>query len=107
MFLSRFDRVIVALDPDALPKTLQIAGKLRSVIPDVRVLRLSDDLKYGNFIGEENYIGSFGDVDDLQKGIEFLWYSGFYQNYNKDRIKAVASLIENESIVIYETRVVE
>lgn len=47
VFLSRFDKVIVALDPDALPKTLQIAGKLRSCIPEVRVLRLSDDLKYG------------------------------------------------------------
>ena len=53
VFLSRFDRVIVALDPDALPKTLQIAGKLRSVIPDVRVLRLSDDLKYGKTVDLE------------------------------------------------------
>lgn len=47
VYLSRFDRVIVALDPDALPKTLQIAGKLRSVVSDVKVLRLADDLKYG------------------------------------------------------------
>jgi len=46
VYLSRFDKVIVALDPDALPKTLHIAGELRSVIPDIRVLRLSDDLKY-------------------------------------------------------------
>jgi len=53
VFLSRFDRVIVALDPDALPKTLQIAGKLRSVIADVRVLRLSDDLKYGKTVDLE------------------------------------------------------
>jgi hypothetical protein len=53
VFLSRFDKVIVALDPDALPKTLQIAGKLRSVIPDVRVLRLSDDLKYGKTVDLE------------------------------------------------------
>ena len=53
VYLSRFDKVIVALDPDALPKTLQIAGKLRSVIPDVRVLRLSDDLKYGKTVDLE------------------------------------------------------
>ena len=53
VFLSRFDKVIVALDPDALPKTLQIAGKLRSVIADVRVLRLSDDLKYGKTVDLE------------------------------------------------------
>lgn len=53
VYLSRFDKVIVALDPDALPKTLQIAGKLRSVVSDVRVLRLSDDLKYGKTVDLE------------------------------------------------------
>jgi hypothetical protein len=53
VYLSRFDKVVVALDPDALPKTLQIAGKLRSVISDVRVLRLSDDLKYGKTVDLE------------------------------------------------------
>ena len=60
MFLSRFDKVIVALDPDALPKTLQIAGKLRSCIPEVRVLRLLDDLKYGK-------------TDDLNELERLIW----------------------------------
>lgn len=53
VYLSRFDKVIVALDPDALPKTLKIAGELRSVVSDVRVLRLSDDLKYGKTVDLE------------------------------------------------------
>jgi len=60
VFLSRFDKVIVALDPDALPKTLQIAGKLRSCISEVRVLRLSDDLKYGK-------------TDDLNELERLIW----------------------------------
>ena len=42
-----FDRAIVALDPDALTKNLQIAKELRGWLADVKVLRLTDDLKYG------------------------------------------------------------
>ena len=42
-----FDRAIVALDPDALTKNLQIAKELRGWLTDVKVLRLTDDLKYG------------------------------------------------------------
>ena len=41
-----FDKVIVALDPDALPKTLQIAKELKGWVKDVKVLKLTDDLKY-------------------------------------------------------------
>jgi hypothetical protein len=45
-YLSQFSSAIVALDPDALPKTLQFAKDLRGYIDDVKVLRLEDDLKY-------------------------------------------------------------
>lgn len=40
------DRIVICLDPDALPKTLKIANQLRKVVPDVKVLRTTDDLKY-------------------------------------------------------------
>ena len=38
----------IALDPDALPKTLQFAKELRGYVKSVKVLRLTDDLKYRN-----------------------------------------------------------
>jgi len=47
-YLSQFSTAIVALDPDALPKTLQFAKELRGLVPNVNVLRLEDDLKYRN-----------------------------------------------------------
>ena len=47
-YLSRFTTVIIALDPDALPKTLQFAKELRGYVNHVKVLRLTDDLKYRN-----------------------------------------------------------
>ena len=46
--LAEYTKLIVALDPDALPKTLGIAQELRSIHSGVSVLRLSDDLKYRN-----------------------------------------------------------
>ena len=45
-YLSQFSTAIVALDPDALPKTLQFASELRGYVNDVKVLRLEDDIKY-------------------------------------------------------------
>lgn len=45
-YLSQFSTAIVALDPDALPKTLQFASELRGYVNDVKVLRLVDDIKY-------------------------------------------------------------
>jgi DNA primase len=45
-FLSQFSTAVIALDPDALPKTLQMAKELRGHVPDVRVLKLNNDLKY-------------------------------------------------------------
>lgn len=47
-YLSQFSTAIIALDPDALPKTLAMAKELRGHVPDVKVLRLEDDLKYNN-----------------------------------------------------------
>jgi len=47
-YLSQFDTIIIALDPDALPKTLQFAKELRGYVNNVKVLRLIDDLKYRN-----------------------------------------------------------
>jgi hypothetical protein len=41
------DAAIIALDPDAMPKTLAFAKELRGYVNDVKVLRLKDDLKYG------------------------------------------------------------
>ena len=53
-YLSRFTTVVIALDPDALPKTLQFAKELRGYVDNVRVLRLTDDLKYRNPTDLEN-----------------------------------------------------
>lgn len=47
-YLTQFSAAIVALDPDALPKTISIAKQLRGHVPDVKVLRLDEDLKYRN-----------------------------------------------------------
>jgi len=47
-YLTQFSTAVVALDPDALTKNLQIAKELRGHVNDVRVLRLTDDLKYRN-----------------------------------------------------------
>lgn len=53
-YLAQFSTAIIALDPDALPKTLAIAKELRGHVNDVRVLRLTDDLKYRNPTDFEN-----------------------------------------------------
>jgi len=47
-YLAQFSTAVIALDPDALPKTLQFAKELRGYVDTVRVLRLNDDLKYRN-----------------------------------------------------------
>ena len=49
-----FDKVVVALDPDALQKTLQIRKELQSWIRTAKVLRLTDDLKYEEDIDINN-----------------------------------------------------
>ena len=47
-YLSQFSTTIIALDPDALPKTLSFAKELRGHVDNVKVLKLKDDLKYLN-----------------------------------------------------------
>ena len=46
--LAEYTKLIVALDPDALSKTLSIAQELRTIHTNISVLRLKDDLKYRN-----------------------------------------------------------
>ena len=45
-FLSQFSTAIIALDPDALPKSFAFAKELRSHVKDVKIIKLHDDLKY-------------------------------------------------------------
>jgi len=61
-FLHRqnFSGIIVALDPDALPKTLGMAKELHNVAENVKVLKLKDDLKYRN-------------LEDIKKLENMLW----------------------------------
>ena len=46
--LQEYSEVIVALDPDAVKKTLEFTRKLRSFLPSkpIRSMKLEDDLKY-------------------------------------------------------------
>ena len=60
-YLAQFSTAVIALDPDALPKTLQMAKELRGHVNDVRVLRLNDDLKYRNPTDMENLNGIITD----------------------------------------------
>ena len=60
-YLSQFSTAVIALDPDALPKTLTMAKELRGYVDDVRVLRLTDDLKYRNPTDFEN-LTNIGDM---------------------------------------------
>jgi len=53
-YLAQFSTAVIALDPDALPKTLQFAKELRGYVNTVKVLRLEDDLKYRNPTDFEN-----------------------------------------------------
>tara|TARA_R100001086_G_C11832289_1_gene256893 strand:+ start:182 stop:949 length:768 start_codon:yes stop_codon:yes gene_type:complete len=53
-YLSQFSTAIIALDPDALKKNLAIAKELRGHVQTVKVLRLTDDLKYRNPVDFEN-----------------------------------------------------
>lgn len=45
-FLSQFSTTIIALDPDAMPKIFAFAKELRGYVKNIKVLRLTDDLKY-------------------------------------------------------------
>jgi len=45
-FLSQFSTAIVALDPDALTKTIKFTMELRSYVNEVVAINLNDDIKY-------------------------------------------------------------
>ena len=47
-YLSQFSTALVALDPDALSKALQISKELKSVVERVKLVMLKDDLKFRN-----------------------------------------------------------
>ena len=53
--------MVVALDPDALPKTIAFSKELRGHVDEVKVLRLTDDLKYQNEVDMKN-LASIGDT---------------------------------------------
>jgi len=53
-YLSQFSTAIIALDPDALPKSIQFVKELRVHVDEVRAMRLMDDLKYRNPTDLEN-----------------------------------------------------
>ena len=60
-YLAQFSTAVVALDPDALSKTLAMAKELRGHVNDVRVLRLKDDIKYRDPTDMENLNGIITD----------------------------------------------
>jgi len=60
-YLSQFSTAIIALDPDALTKSIEFSKELRGHVNDVRVLRLEDDLKYRNPTDMENLHGIITD----------------------------------------------
>ena len=47
-YLAQFSTAVIALDPDAVRKSLAILKELRSVVKNVTALKLHDDLKYRN-----------------------------------------------------------
>tara|TARA_R100000773_G_C4208970_1_gene109035 strand:+ start:96 stop:917 length:822 start_codon:yes stop_codon:yes gene_type:complete len=53
-YLSQFSTAIIALDPDAIPKTLQFFRELTPHVDSVRAMKLIDDLKYRNPTDLEN-----------------------------------------------------
>lgn len=57
---QEYECIVVALDPDALPKTISMSKELRNVAENVRVLKLKDDLKYRN-------------LEDIYKLENVLW----------------------------------
>ena len=47
-YLAQFSTAIIALDPDASRKSLQIRKELRGYVDDVKAITLKDDIKYRN-----------------------------------------------------------
>lgn len=46
--LQEYDKILVALDPDAVKKTVEYTRQLRSSLPSIKIhaIKLEDDLKY-------------------------------------------------------------
>ena len=47
-YLAQFSTAVIALDPDALVKSIQMVKELRGYVKNVRLLKLQDDIKYRN-----------------------------------------------------------
>jgi len=47
-YLAQFSTAVIALDPDALVKSIQMVKELRGYVENVRLLKLEDDIKYRN-----------------------------------------------------------
>lgn len=47
-YLAQFSTAVIALDPDALVKSIQMVKELRGYVENVRLLKLQDDIKYKN-----------------------------------------------------------
>ena len=47
-FLTQFSTAVIALDPDALKKSFIMAKELRGYVDNVKILKLTNDLKYRN-----------------------------------------------------------
>jgi len=65
------------------------------------------DLKYGSYTGAENTIGVYvGEQteEEIKELIEFLWYSGLFQNYKNENVKAISSITEDNVHTIYELK---
>ena len=45
-FMQRYDKVMIALDPDAKKKTLAFTKEMRNYVDDVVAINLVDDIKY-------------------------------------------------------------
>ncbi|MFH1972759.1 MAG: hypothetical protein ABIJ18_04760 [archaeon] len=65
------------------------------------------DLKYGSYSGAENIIGVYTGErteEKIKELVEFLWYSGLFQNYKNDNVKAISSITGENSQTIYEIK---
>ena len=60
-FLTQFSTAVVALDPDALKKSFIMAKELRGYVDNVRILKLTNDLKYRNPEDMEKLYGIISD----------------------------------------------
>lgn len=118
---------------DLIAKNIELDGKHRELINSIkedkyyefivdesghiikyRIFRCDylENLNYGVYTFQEiSSIGKFANnmsLEETKEGIEFLWYSGFLQNYKNEGVNALSSFIrekdEGFTHIIYETR---